>query len=387
MGFLRTGVRGRAGTRRRGAQMNVKLGPKQRGFALATGGLALALAVIALLDAIRFVHVGTAEWSVTAGAIVLTVGSAWLLLELGQGLWTKWDPHFVFVPSIATALLLSEFIWAAPEVRMLVLVVWPVVLIFLAGYVDFAQSALLSGLMTAGYLGAVALARPPGVRLEVEAIVAAVFFVTTLFADVVLAGLRRQRLALIQTRAELAKLVSTDALTGLPNRRHFQEALDVEMVRVQRYGGSFSLALLDLDEFKSFNDRFGHPAGDAALCELARVIRQHMRASDRVARLGGKEFAVILVGTGKEAASAVVERLRMSIAELDLGHLGVPGCTVTTSIGVAAMPDDAEYAAQLVRHADVALYEAKARGRNCVVFWDAEETRVGARHGVSSLPG
>ena len=365
--------------------MDVKLAPKQRGFALATSGLALALAVIALLDAVRFVHVGTTAWLVTVAAVVVTVGSAWLLLELGRGLWTRWDPHFVFVPSIATALLLSEFIWAAPEVRMLVLVVWPVVLIFLAGYVDFAQSAALSGLMTAGYLGAVALARPPGVRLEVEAIVAAVFFVTTLFADVVLAGLRRQRLALIQTRAELAKLVSTDALTGLPNRRHFQEALDAEMARVQRYGGSFSLALLDLDEFKSFNDRFGHPAGDAALCELARVIRQHMRASDRVARLGGEEFAVILVGTGKEAARLVVERLRVSIAELDLGHLAVPGCTVTTSIGVAAVPDDAEYAAELVRHADVALYEAKARGRNRVVLWDGAGATVGARHGGSSL--
>ena len=365
--------------------MDVKLAPKQRGFALATSGLALALAVIALLDAVRFVHVGTTAWLVTVAAVVVTVGSAWLLLELGRGLWTRWDPHFVFVPSIATALLLSEFIWAAPEVRMLVLVVWPVVLIFLAGYVDFAQSAALSGLMTAGYLGAVALARPPGVRLEVEAIVAAVFFVTTLFADVVLAGLRRQRLALIQTRAELAKLVSTDALTGLPNRRHFQEALDAEMARVQRYGGSFSLALLDLDEFKSFNDRFGHPAGDAALCELARVIRQHMRASDRVARLGGEEFAVILVGTGKEAARLVVERLRVSIAELDLGHLAVPGCTVTTSIGVAAVPDDAEYAAELVRHADVALYEAKARGRNRVVLWDGAGTTAGARHGGSSL--
>ena len=363
--------------------MELKLGPKQRGFALATSGLALALAVIALLDAIRFVHVSTTGWLVTAGAVVLTVGSAWLLLEVGHDLWVRWDPHFVFVPSIATALLLSEFIWAAPEVRMLVLVVWPVVLIFLAGYVDFAQSAALSGLMTAGYLAAVALALPPGTRLEVEAIVAAVFFVTTLFADAVLGGLRRQRLALIQVRSELARMVSTDALTGLPNRRHFQEALDAEMARVQRYGGSFSLALLDLDEFKSFNDRFGHPAGDAVLCELAGVLREHMRASDRVARLGGEEFAVILVGTGKEAARSVVERLRIAIADLDLGHLAVPGCTVTTSIGVAAVPDDAEYAAELVRHADVALYEAKARGRNCVVLWDAEETRVAARGGSS----
>jgi diguanylate cyclase (GGDEF)-like protein len=358
--------------------MDVKLGPKQRGFALATSGLAVALAVIALLDAVEFVHVETTAWAVTAAAVALTVGSAWAMLELAPGLWAKWDPHFVFVPSIATALLLTEFVWAAPEVRMLVLVVWPVVLIFLAGYVGFAQSALLSGMMTAGYLAATALARPPGARVEVEAIVAAVFFVTTLFGDVVLDHIRRQRLALIEARCELARLVSTDALTGLPNRRHFQEALDAEMARVQRYGGSFSLALLDLDEFKRFNDRFGHPAGDEVLCELARTIRRHMRASDRVARLGGEEFALILVGTGKEAARLVVERLRGSIAELDLGGVSEPGCTVTASIGIAAAPDDAEYAAELVRRADEALYEAKARGRNCVVLWDGAESGIAA---------
>ncbi|MFL5387012.1 MAG: diguanylate cyclase [Longimicrobiaceae bacterium] len=356
----------------------MKLGPKQRGFALATSGLALALAVIALLDGVRFVHVSPTAWAVTGVAVVLTVGSAWLLLELAPRFWARWDPHFVFIPLIATALLLSEFVWAAPEVRMLVLVVWPVVLIFLAGYVGFTESALLSGLMTVGYLAATALARPAGMRLGVEAIVAAVFFVTTLFADVVLDGIRRQRLALIEARCELARLVSTDALTGLPNRRHFQEALDAEMARVQRYGGSFSLALLDLDEFKRFNDRFGHPAGDAVLCELARTIRQHMRASDRVARLGGEEFAIILVGTGKEAARCVMERLRGAVEELDLDHLAAPGCVVTASIGIAAAPDDAEYAAELVRRADEALYEGKARGRNCVVLWDGAESRIEA---------
>jgi diguanylate cyclase (GGDEF)-like protein len=365
--------------------MEVKLGPKQRGFALATSGLALALAVIALLEAIGFVHVGLAGWRVTAGAVVLTVGSAWLLLELAQPFWARWDPHFVFLPSIATALLLSELIWAAPEVRMLVLVVWPVVLIFLAGYVDFAQGALLSGLMTAGYVTAIALARPPGVRMGVEAIVAAVFFITCLFADVVLAALKRQRQALIDARAELGRLVATDALTGLPNRRHFQESLDAEMARVQRYGGTFCLALLDLDSFKGFNDRYGHPAGDAVLCELGRTIRQHMRASDRVARLGGEEFAIILVGTGREAAQRVMERLRASVEALDLSHLAEPGCTVTTSIGVAAAPDDAEYPGELVRRADEALYEAKARGRNCVALWEggAEVRLAGRRHGAS----
>src|SRR4051812_25987336 len=107
--------------------MNEKKRRKQRGLALASSGLALALAVIALLDAIGFVHVDGRGWGVTGAAAVLSVGSCWLLLNRVPRAWMGWDPHFVFIPSIATALLLSEMIWAAPEVRMLVLVVWPVV--------------------------------------------------------------------------------------------------------------------------------------------------------------------------------------------------------------------------------------------------------------------
>jgi diguanylate cyclase (GGDEF)-like protein len=345
---------------------------KRRGLALATSGLALALAVVALLDGVRFVHVTAGGWLVTALSVPLTVGVSWLLLQFFPRAWRGWDPHFVFVPSIATALLLSELIWAAPEVRMLVLVVWPVVLVFLAGYITFTQGALLSALMTSGYLVAVSLARPEGVRPGVEVIVAGVFFVTNLFACVVLGALHRQRQSLIAARAELGRLVSTDALTGLPNRRHFQEALDAEMARVQRYGGSFSLALLDLDEFKSFNDRFGHPAGDAVLCELGAHIRAHMRTSDVVARLGGEEFALILVRTNQEGAFQVIERLRAAIESLELRAVNIPGCGVTASIGIATAPDDAEYPAQLVRRADAALYRAKAAGRNCVVVWDPE---------------
>src|SRR4051812_28199753 len=183
--------------------MDEKKRRKQRGLALASSGLALALAVVALLDAIGFVHVDTTGWLVTLTVAAATVGGCWLLLSRGAPAWTSWDPHFVFVPSIATALLLSELIWAAPEVRMLVLVVWPVVLVFLAGYIDFTKGTLLSGLMTAGSLVAVGVRQPPQMRFGVEALVAGVFFVTTLFACVVLGSLRRQRLALIAVRAEL----------------------------------------------------------------------------------------------------------------------------------------------------------------------------------------
>lgn len=336
---------------------------KQRGLALATTGLGVAVGVLALLNAIWFVEITPREWVVTFAACCATVGGSWLVLQLAQDLWREWDPHFVLIPSVAVAALLSEFVWVAPETRLMVLVVWPVVLIFLAGYAGFRTALLLTGLMTAGYLGAVTLARPTGVRPEVEAILAGVFFVTNLFAAIVLGRIRRQRLALADARAELARLVYTDPLTGLPNRRHFAERFEAEVARVARYGGSFSLAVLDCDYFKGYNDRHGHPAGDDALRELAFLLRDQLRASDSVARLGGEEFAVLMVGTDPAGAAVVAERLRARIA----GHVfGATGDTLTVSIGIASAPEDARTPDALFRLADQALYAAKALGRDRV---------------------
>lgn len=347
---------------------------KQRGFALATIGLAVAVGVLALLNAIWFVDISAHEWVVTFATCVVTVGGAWLLLQLAPGLWRGWDPHFVLIPSVAVALLLSEFVWVAPETRLLVLVVWPVVLIFLAGYAGFRAAVLLTALMTAGYLVAVALAHPTEVRPEVEAILAVVFFITNLFAAIVLGRIRRQRLALAAARAELARLVYTDPLTGLPNRRHFTERFEVEVARVGRYGGSFTLGVLDCDEFKAYNDRHGHPAGDDALRELGILLREQLRATDSVARLGGEEFAVLMVGADPAMAAMVAERLRARIA----GHVfGATGDSLTVSIGLASAPEDARTPDLLFFLADQALYAAKAQGRNRVVLsQEAHEARA-----------
>ena len=272
---------------------------------------------------------------------------------------------------MAVSVLLSVFVWAADEIRLLVLVIWPVVLIFLAGYAGFRTAALLSGMMTAGYLAAVALARPHGARPEVELILAVVFFITTLFAALVLGRIRRQRIALAAARAELARLVYTDPLTGLPNRRHFAERFAAEVARVARYGGSFSLAVVDCDHFKSYNDRHGHPAGDDALRELGFLLREQLRASDSVARLGGEEFAVLMVGADPATAASVAERLRRRVA----GHaFGATGDTLTISIGVASAPEDADTPDALFRLADQALYAAKAQGRDRVAVAEALAT-------------
>jgi diguanylate cyclase (GGDEF)-like protein len=346
---------------------------KQRGLALATTGLAVAVGVLVLLDAIWFVEITPRQWVVTFTACCATVGGAWLLLSLAPRVWRGWDPHFVLVPSVAVAFLLSEFVWVAPETRLLVLVVWPVVLIFLAGYAGFRTAVLLTALMTAGYLAAVALARPAGVRPEVEAILAVVFFITNLFAAIVLGRIRRQRLALAAARAELARLVYTDPLTGLPNRRHFTERFQAEVARVARYGGSFTLGVLDCDHFKGYNDRHGHPAGDDALRELGILLREQLRVSDSVARLGGEEFAVLMVGADPAMAAMVAERLRARVAD----HVfGATGDTLTVSVGLASAPEDAKTPDLLFFLADQALYAAKAQGRNRVAVAQEAQAAV-----------
>jgi diguanylate cyclase (GGDEF)-like protein len=349
---------------------------KQRGLALATIGLAVAIGVLALLNTIWFVEITPREWVVTSVTCLATVGGSWLLLRGAPRLWREWDPHFVLVPTVAVAVLLSELVWAAPEVRHPILVVWPVVLIFLAGYAGFLTALLLTALMTCGYLCAVTMAGPAGMRPEVEGILAAVFFITNLFAGIVLGRIRRQRLALAAARAELSRLVYTDPLTGLPNRRHFAERFDAEVARVTRYGGSFTLALVDCDHFKNYNDRHGHPAGDDALRELGFLMREQLRASDSVARLGGEEFAVLMVGTDPASAAAVAERVRMRIAD---HTFGATNDTLTVSVGVASAPQDARTPDALFRLADQVLYAAKAQGRDRIVLADeiAAVTRPG----------
>lgn len=352
--------------------MSVK--QKERGLALATTGLAVGVGVLLLLNAIWFVEITSAEWAVTSLACCVTVGGSWLLLVAAPRLWRPWDPHFVLIPTLAVILLLAEFVWAAPEARYPVLVVWPVVLLFLAGYAGFRMALLLTGAMTAGYLGAVALAQPVGTRWEVEVILAIVFFITNVFAAIMLGRIRRQRLALSAARAELSRLVYTDPLTGLPNRRHFSERFEAEVARVARYGGSFTLALVDCDHFKDYNDRHGHPAGDDALRELGFLLRDGLRASDSVARIGGEEFAVLMVGAHPGMAAMVAERLRARIADYTFGAT----CdSLTVSIGLASAPEDARTPDLLFALADQALYAAKGRGRNAVAVASEAEATAG----------
>ena len=155
----------------------------------------------------------------------------------------------------------------------------------------------------------------------------------------------------------------TDHLTGLANRRRFERQLEREVARMERYGHPFSLLMIDIDNFKDLNDSFGHVAGDDVIRRLSRVLREGTRGIDLAARIGGEEFAVLLVETGKDGGSEVAERLRAAIKVLE-----IPTARhITASFGVAECPGDAQTAADALKAADVALYEAKRNGRDRVV--------------------
>jgi diguanylate cyclase (GGDEF)-like protein len=172
-----------------------------------------------------------------------------------------------------------------------------------------------------------------------------------------------------EANRELEKLSLHDALTGVANRRHFDEALAAEWRRASRTGEPISLLLIDVDSFKAFNDTYGHPRGDAVLCTVADTLRAGaQRASDLMARYGGEEFALLLPGLGPEAARDRAEALRASVEKLEISHQrSVTGPWLTVSVGTATMnPEPGPSPARLVAEADLALYAAKAAGRNRV---------------------
>ncbi len=157
----------------------------------------------------------------------------------------------------------------------------------------------------------------------------------------------------------------TDSLTGLANRRWFTNELEAELRRSARYGRPVAIVLLDLDDFKAINDRYGHGAGDEALVALAEVLRKVTRDVDLPARIGGEEFAVLAPESDEEGASILAERLRASIEEVRLAA-GGGILSLTASFGVAATPPDVSVEV-LMHAADRALYEAKRRGKNRTV--------------------
>ena len=175
---------------------------------------------------------------------------------------------------------------------------------------------------------------------------------------------------------ELSELVSTDALTGLYNFRHFKTVLQAEMDRSKRSGIPTSMVLVDIDHFKTVNDNHGHEAGNLALKHLAEILRGEVRTTDIVCRYGGEEFAIIFPETHLNLAVKVADRIREHIASQSL-QIGDEEITLTVSMGASVyMKTSVLDLVDFVDSVDKYLYEAKQSGRNCICHIDYNDLRA-----------
>ena len=282
--------------------------------------------------------------------------------------------YYLTAPQMASAAAIQlAFVWLAPHVGYVFLGVLFVVFGFGALRLTTRQAALAWALTLAG-AGVVlaALDRPLTFPLDspAEKMLAWIVFGFAIGRSAGLgllgSGLRirlhQRNQELGATLARVNRLATIDPLTGVSNRRSILERVADEAAHARRDGTTFCVAMLDLDRFKTVNDRFGHATGDEVLAEFARAAQSAMRASDPLGRVGGEEFLVLMPGSDAASALAAANRLRAAVAAVRWSDLG-EGLAVTTSAGVAQYRAD-ETVEQLLTRADAALYRAKAEGRD-----------------------
>lgn len=283
-------------------------------------------------------------------------------------------------PQIVAALALQlAVVWAAPQLAFPWLC--NIFTVFAFGMISLSvrESLVVWSLVVAGG-GAVLYARAPqlGIPLATPAQLALVwlffaailarFVMLSVYAGALRARLRESRRRLAATLDQVQRLISHDELTRTLNRRSLVARLGEEKSRCERSGESFSLALMDLDHFKSVNDTHGHAAGDEVLRGFAGAVHEAMRQTDVFGRYGGEEFLLILTGSSAQAARDAAERIRAAVGSRDW-TAAAPGLSVTVSVGITSFRkgDSIE---QLLKRADNALYQAKRTGRNRIVTLD-----------------
>jgi diguanylate cyclase (GGDEF)-like protein len=293
-------------------------------------GISAASALIAVL--LRFAARRLPGWALPAAAAMATLFTSLLTyVGGGAGEWVDVQVVYIFV-ALGSAYFFSD--------RQLVLQI---------------------GLILAAHGAVLAMTDP----LDVGA---PRWFATAVALMVATALVRGLRLRVIEIVHRLADAARTDPLTGLQNRRGFEESFGAEVERAKREGRSLTVLLGDLDHFKSLNDKMGHPAGDAALVRVGQLLLAALRRPDPVARTGGEEFALILPGAAGEVAWGIAERLRASVEEAFEGD----PVQLTISLGLAQFPQNGDTADDLLEAADQALYAAKRLGRNRSVIFSEE---------------
>jgi diguanylate cyclase (GGDEF)-like protein len=343
---------------------------RERGILLATLGLLLALAIAFTLEAVGKGALVMGDLLLASVGVLLIQSVSWTILRSGVAARLSWDPHYILVPCILATVALNYIFYFAPAANPLIFVAWVVSMLFIAGLAGFAAVFGMCAVMTVGYLivSFLFVERGEPISLRYHALIGVSFLAMGAYTGVIFERLRRDREERRELRRQMSRLAFTDPLTDLPNRRHFEQVMNAEIARIGRYGGVCSLAMLDVDHFKNYNDTLGHPAGDEVLRRLASLMRDHLRATDFLARYGGEEFALLMVNTPRKEAVQAVQRILDGVEEHPFPDEHVqPGGHLTISAGVACAPDDGTESPGIIRASDVALYEAKREGRNRVV--------------------
>lgn len=311
---------------------------------------ALLVAIFGVDDLQRLAAARDAIYACSAAAAAL--GAVFLLPPRPKPVWLRY-----LTPSVAAVLICVPMaVGGTSTPAGQLLLVWPVLF---AAYVLPERVAWWTLGVTLAAFGAVAASAHTRSSMGLWVEVAASLTLTTS----VVATLRRHADALAGALYDQAR---NDPLTGLANRRSFDEFLDRQITGRARTGTALSLLTLDIDHFKKINDASGHPAGDVVLSSLAKVLTSQVRSGDLVARVGGEEFAVLLPSCTTDQARRRAEALRVAVADTSRDW----DDPITVSVGVATIPDHAGSASALAAAADAALYQAKNSGRNAVCTAD-----------------
>jgi diguanylate cyclase (GGDEF)-like protein len=269
-------------------------------------------------------------------------------------------PAWAFDALLALGTVLIEWtVWAGGDATSPYAMLFFWVAIYAFYFLPQWRAAVQLGLVVLAYAATIAVSRDPSSQAVMHWAVAN----GALIVAGALIGVQRAHTRRLVTR--LADDARRDTLTGLVNRRGFEELFDTELERARRTGGQLALIVADLDRFKWLNDQFGHPAGDAALQRVAEILGTAKRRIDTAARIGGEEFAVIVPSSDHHAAYILAERMRREVRQTFASEPSA----LTVSLGVAAFGVHGASAEALVAHADQALYAAKRLGRDRTVVY------------------
>jgi diguanylate cyclase len=321
--------------------------------------------------------VGTIGWApvlayLAAGLII--TGTTYVLIASGWSQRLR-DPSLIIPHTLAAQGLMLGGMVLVPELGFMFALLLFIVYSSLTLSLDVKRSILAWGLASAGMAVALTLSpRPlhiPDSTLA-EQLISFGFFVITLWRCMWIGAFNSQMTGLLKKRglelaaltAQVDQLAHHDELTGLLNRRSLLADLHEEMQRARRSRLPLSVAMMDIDRFKSINDNLGHLAGDRTLRLFATTLSALARKSDRFGRYGGEEFMLLMTGTDSTGAQVPVLRMHEALAQADWDHAVAPGLRATFSCGIATL-QPADTAESLIKRADDALYRAKADGRNC----------------------